>query len=230
MTTPDAALAVEDLKAWYGQARALFGVDLAVRPGQIVGVLGHNGAGKTTLLRSIAGVHRSRSGAIRLRGTDIRARSADAIARSGLSLVREGARVFDSMTVGENLALGRQLARRRRAGPPALDAVLDVFPALRDRLDVKGALLSGGQRQMLSLARALLSRPTVLLLDEPSAGLAPAVAKEVFDAVRTLAGDGVALLLTEQNPHWLRGLADTVYLLESGKVTRGGVLEEVVGG
>jgi branched-chain amino acid transport system ATP-binding protein len=229
MTTRTAALTVTDLKAWYGQARALFGVDLAVRPGQVVGVLGHNGAGKTTLLRSIAGVHRSRSGDVRQFDTDLMPLSADQVARSGLSLVREGAKVFDSMTVAENLALGRQLARRRGAQPPPVESVVDVFPALRDRMSIKGALLSGGQRQMLSLARALLSRPTVLLLDEPSAGLAPVVAREVFNAVRVLAEGGVALLLTEQNSHWLRGIADTVYLLESGRVARSGSLEEVVG-
>lgn len=228
-TTLTGALTVTDLKAWYGQAHALFGVDLAVRSGQVVGVLGHNGAGKTTLLRSIAGIHRSRSGSVRQFDTDLTSLSADRVARAGLSLVREGAKVFESMTVAENLALGAQLARRRGAKPPAVESVFDVFPALRDRMTAKGALLSGGQRQMLSLARALLSRPTVLLLDEPSAGLAPVVAREVFNAVRVLADGGVALLLTEQNSHWLRGLADSVYLLENGRITRFGPLEDVVG-
>lgn len=229
MSARHAPLTVAGLKAWYGQAQALFGVDLTVRAGQIVGVLGHNGAGKTTLLRCIAGAHRSYTGQVWHRDRLLSGLGADLIARAGLSLVREGAQVFDSMTVAENLALGRRLARHRGVPTLPLDSALAVFPALADRLAVKGALLSGGQRQMLALARALLSRPAVLLLDEPSAGLAPVVAAEVFRAVRALADDGVALLLTEQNPHWLRGLAGTVYLLENGQVVRNGPIEEVVG-
>lgn len=223
------SLTVERLAAWYGQARALDDISVRVDDGDIVGVLGRNGAGKTTLLRSIAGLHGRIRGAIHLDGTLITGLRADTIALRSLTLLREGGQLPASLSVIENLLLGQRLARRRGRSARTLDEIWRWFPLLEPLRDRKAGLLSGGQRQALALAVAFVSRPSLLLLDEPSAGLAPSVARELFATIRQLATTGVTVLIVEQYPAWLIGLAARGYLLEVGSVTAEGPLEELVG-
>jgi branched-chain amino acid transport system ATP-binding protein len=213
--TAEAALRVTNMNAWYGQAQALRDVSLTVSTGEIVGILGRNGAGKSTLLRSMARLHRRASGGLQLFGEDVLGLTAEAVASRGLSLVREGAIVFESLTVGEHLQLAQSLAERRgRKGDIA--QVQEWFPVLWERRDVRGGYLSGGQRQMLSLAVAFVSQPRCLLLDEPSAGLAEVVAASLYESIVRIANQDVALLIAEQDGRWLRGLATRVYVLENG--------------
>jgi branched-chain amino acid transport system ATP-binding protein len=222
-------LAVEHLGAWYGQARALDDISVRVDDGEIVGVLGRNGAGKTTLLRSIGGLQGRIDGAIHLDGKRISGLRADTIALRGLTLLREGGQLPVSLTVTQNLRLGQRLARRRGKSPRTLDEMWPWFPLLEPLRDCKAGLLSGGQRQALALAVAFISRPSLLLLDEPSAGLAPPVARELFATIRQLSMTGVTVLIVEQYPAWLLGLAPRGYLLEVGSVTAEGPLEQLIG-
>jgi branched-chain amino acid transport system ATP-binding protein len=209
---------VSGLNAWYGQAQALFEVGLGVDSREIVGVIGRNGAGKSTLLRSIAGAHAQRAGIVRFGGRELSALSAHQITALGISLVREGGRVFTSLTVDQNLRLGQQTARIRRRAPRSLDEIWEWFPVLASIRSRQAGLLSGGQRQALALAIAFVSDPDLLLLDEPSAGLAPSVAFQIFETVRALTKEGMAILVAEQNLAWLIGLAARVYGLETGRV------------
>jgi branched-chain amino acid transport system ATP-binding protein len=209
-------LEVAGLDAWYGQAQVLRGITLSVPDHSVVGLFGHNGAGKTTLLRAIARVHRQCSGRIALDGRDLSSARADQAARAGVRLVREGARVFDVLTVEEQLLLGARLSARPAAA--VLDEVYDRFPVLRTRRRQQGGLLSGGQRQMLALGVALAGDPRCLLLDEPSTGLAPAVVDELYETIRTLAGQGRALLIAEQASDHLPAIAHHSHLLETGEL------------
>lgn len=211
-------LSVRDLKAYYGQARALNGVNIELAERQVVGLLGHNGAGKSTLLRSIGGLHRQVEGEISFHGTDLRSLKAYEVSACGVVLVREGACVFDTLSVKEHLALGRRLGGSGDSAAISEDEVLHLFPMLAERLDMKAGLLSGGQRQMLSLAAAFASGPKCLLLDEPSTGLAAVVVEELFAKLVDLAEHGVALLVAEQNPTWVDAVASANYLLESGQI------------
>ena len=211
-------LDVSGLNAWFGQAQALFDVGLRVDAGEIVGVIGRNGAGKSTLLRSIAGAHGRRAGSVRLGDAELTGLAPHQITALGISLVREGGRVFTSLTVEQNLRLGRQTASIR--GRPARDLV-DIwrwFPVLEAFRSKQAGLLSGGQRQSLALAIAFISDPKLLLLDEPSAGLAPSVAFQIFETIRGLTREGVSILVAEQNLAWLIGVATRVYGLETGRV------------
>jgi branched-chain amino acid transport system ATP-binding protein len=218
----DGGLTVTHLSSWYGQAQALFEVDVRVAEGEVVGVLGRNGAGKSTLLRSIAGVHPRRSGSVRFDGRELIRSDPHRITASGISLVREGGRVFASLTVEQNLRLGQQTARYRGRPARSLDQLFGWFPALDEFRKRQAGLLSGGQRQALALATALASNPSLLLLDEPSAGLAPSVAHQVFETIRSLAADGIAILVAEQNLSWLIGLVARAYELETGRITAEG--------
>ena len=220
-------LSVVELSARYGQAKALDGVCLEVGPGEAVGILGLNGAGKTTLLRSIAGLHRNRSGSILLDGVEASVLRADQIACRGLAFLREGGQLPASLTVAQNLELGRRLARARGRAPQAVDEVLNWFPLLAPLMSRSAGLLSGGQRQALALAMALASRPSLILLDEPSAGLAPPVARELFATIARITASGIPTLIVEQYAAWLQGLVHRVYLLELGKVTAQGSLADV---
>ncbi|MBW0089862.1 ABC transporter ATP-binding protein [Pseudonocardia sp. KRD-184] len=213
-----AAIACAGLTSYYGQAPALRGVDVAVHTDEIVAVLGHNGAGKSTLLRSLARVHRAVDGAVTVSGREVTAEGASSVARLGVSLVREGAPVFGDLTVEENLLLGARLARVRGRQAPDLDEVWTWFAVLGERRSTRAGLLSGGQRQMLAISTALVSRPTVLLVDEPSAGLAPAMAETVFTAIRQLCATGMAVLLAEQNMRWVSDFATRTYHLETGTI------------
>jgi branched-chain amino acid transport system ATP-binding protein len=211
-------LRVAELCAWYGPAQALFDVSFSLRDGDALGILGRNGAGKSTLLRSIARVHRSVSGDIWLGDASIRGRHAYQVARSGLSLVREGAPVFAQSSVAENLKLGARLAAVRGVQPLPEEQVLAMFPALEPLLPRPAGDLSGGQRQMLALSCALISRPALVVLDEPSAGLAPEVARSIQSAISRLRQTGLTVLVSEQNREWLQGVTDSALLLDRGRV------------
>jgi len=215
------ALVVSGLEVRFSAATVLHGVSLEVRPGEIVAVIGANGAGKTTLLKAVAGVLRPSAGRVTADGRELTGRPSWHVARCGIVLVPEGRGIFGDQTVRDNLLLG---ALARSGGQDAasigadLDAALARFPALADKLHRAAATLSGGQQQMLALARGLMARPRVLLLDEPSLGLAPVLAREVFAAIGGLSAEGVTILLVEQMAEQALALADRAYVLERGRI------------
>ncbi|MFZ5875725.1 MAG: ABC transporter ATP-binding protein [Nitrospirota bacterium] len=211
-------LTVEQLRVAYGPIEAVKGIDLAVRAGEIVALIGANGAGKSTTLMTIAGATPASGGAIRFRGDAIHGRAACEVVRRGLALVPEGRRIFRRMTVMENLRTGA-LARRDRARvAESLDRVFGYFPLLRDRRAQLGGTLSGGEQQMLAIGRALMAGPTLLLLDEPSLGLAPLMVERIFEIIRAIHGAGTTMLLVEQNAHTALALADRAYVMETGRI------------
>jgi branched-chain amino acid transport system ATP-binding protein len=228
MTAASPLVAVDDLSAFYGRAQALWNITLQVRAGEGVGVVGRNGAGKSTLLRTIGGVHRSASGSVIVDGQPTLGKPPHHVARHGVSLVREGAPVFTELSVLSNIELGGTLARFRGAEPMSLDDVWAVFPDLEATKSRNAGVLSGGQRQMLALATALMSRPTILLLDEPSAGLAPTAAATAFEAIGRMRSGGLAVLIAEQNRDWLDRVADRTIEIESGHIQAGGGTVETV--
>lgn len=217
MDTP--AISIRGLSAWYGQARALDRVNLDVAPGRIVGLLGRNGAGKSTLLRSIAGLHQERIGEVRYGDFDASRAGAAEIARRGVSFVREGAKLPMSMTVEENLENGQLLAGYRGRRPGDIGEMLERIPILAPLRKRAGGVLSGGQRQALALAVAFISKPTVLLLDEPSGGLSPQTATTVFELIGALAAEsGATVIVVEQNSVWLDRLGATTHILNLGAI------------
>ena len=222
------ALSVSDLSVAYGAAAVLHGVSLEVRTGEIVAVIGGNGAGKTTLLKTVAGVLRPASGRITVAGQAVGGRPSWEVARRGVALVPEGRGIFGDQTVRDNLLLGA-LARPPAHGAIAgdLERALGHFPALRERLDQPAGGLSGGQQQMLAVARGLMARPRFLLLDEPSLGLAPILGREIFAVIARLRDDGVTILLVEQMAAQALALADRAYVLERGRVTLAGPAAEI---
>jgi len=213
-----AVLELRNVDAAYGAIRALHGLSLMLGPGEVVALLGPNGAGKTTTLRVISGLLRPVRGQVLYRGQEITGRPPAAIARMGIIQCPEGRQVFKNLTVQENLILGgyrlRDPARERRR----LEWVLTLFPMLKERLRQPAGLLSGGQQQMLAIARALMADPEVLLLDEPSLGLAPRVVEEVFEALAQLKAHGLTMLIVEQNAEKALALADRAYVLEAGRL------------
>jgi branched-chain amino acid transport system ATP-binding protein len=221
-----ALLEVEGLTAAYGQIRALHGVDLTVGEGQVVALLGPNGAGKTTTLRSICGMVRA-SGRITFRGRDLTGLATEKVTRLGIAHVPEGRGTFPGLTVTENLKLGAY-GRRDSDVRSDIDRWFGIFPRLADRRDQPAGSLSGGEQQMLAVARALLSRPTLLLLDEPSLGLAPLVVREVFEVLdRIRAEQGTGMLLVEQNAALALELADAAYVLAAGRTVLSGPASEI---
>jgi branched-chain amino acid transport system ATP-binding protein len=214
-------LEVHGLHLSYGRIRALQGVSLAVHAGEIVALVGPNGAGKSSLLRTVAGVHRPQHGAVRFLGEPIIGQPIEAIVRRGMVLVPEGRATLRHLTVQENLLLGAYIRRDAEIASD-LERVLARFPPLRPRLAQKAGTLSGGEQQMLAIGRALMARPKLLLLDEPSLGLAPLVVSAIFATVRELRGDGVTILLVEQNARQAIALADRAYILESGSIVLDG--------
>jgi branched-chain amino acid transport system ATP-binding protein len=213
-------LSVRDLVSTYGKIEALRGVSLEVREGSITCVLGPNGAGKTTLMMTIAGVLRPRKGAIEFRGEPIAALSPHAIVARGVALVPENRLVFPHMSVLENLRAGAY--QRRDPYESDLEKMFARFPRLRERAAQNAGTLSGGEQQMLAVARALMSRPKLLLMDEPSLGLAPLIVEEIFRTIAELHRDGTTILLVEQNAHMALKLAQHFYLIEQGRVTFSG--------
>lgn len=215
-------LSVEGVEAFYGRIQALRGVDLIVGSGEIVTLIGANGAGKSTLLMTICGEPRAAAGRIRFDGTDITRLPTFQIVRRGIAQSPEGRRVFPRMTVLENLQLGATTADPARFDDD-LHRVFEMFPILRQRQDQRGGTLSGGEQQMLAIGRAMMSRPRLLLLDEPSLGLAPMIVKRIFEAIRRLnAEDGLAVFLVEQNAYHALRLAHRGYVLANGAVVMSG--------
>ncbi|MBI4636001.1 MAG: ABC transporter ATP-binding protein [Candidatus Rokubacteria bacterium] len=221
-------LEILDLEAAYGDARALSGVTLSVGPGEIVALLGPNGAGKTTLLKSIAGLLRPRAGTIRWEGEDLSAVGAHLIVERGLAMVPEGRRLFVSMTVEENLELGAFAARARDARRASLERVYALFPALRERRRAIVRALSGGQQQMVAVGRALMTNPRLLMLDEPSLGIAPRLVTSILEALVEINRGGVAVFLVEQNVQAALTLAHRGYVLESGRIVGEGTGAELL--
>lgn len=213
------SLVVEELTAHYGPAQALWGISLTVGAGQVAALLGENGAGKTTLLRALARVHRQSAGRVRYGDTDLMKLAAHEVARRGISLVRDGGRVFESLTIEEHLYLAQRLQRSKGRNAATVDQTLEKFPVLARRgRRVKAGYLSGGQRQALCLAMAVGAGASLLLLDEPSAGLAESTAEETFTHIASLAREGVSMLIAEQQPRWLAGWATHTVRLEMGRV------------
>ena len=221
-------LRLQGVTAFYGAIQALRGVDLHVEPGEIVALIGANGAGKSTLMMTICGSPRARAGSIAYDGRDITAEPTHRIMRSGIAQSPEGRRIFGRMTVNENLLMGGQVARM--AGFEQLrEQAFALFPRLKERLGQRAGTLSGGEQQMLAIARALMTRPRLLLLDEPSLGLAPLVARQIFGAIRDLNREtGLTVLLVEQNAHQALRLAHRGYVLVNGAITMAGPGRELL--
>jgi branched-chain amino acid transport system ATP-binding protein len=211
-------LDVENIDAQYGRIRALDGVSLHVHEGEIVTLIGANGAGKTTTLRAISGLIRPTRGAIRFAGEDLLKFTPDAIVRRGVGHSPEGRRVFARMTVRENLDLGAYARNARAEIEADFERVLEIFPRLRERLQQKAGTLSGGEQQMLAIARALMSRPRLLMLDEPSLGLSPILVQTIFGVIREINASGTTILLIEQNARQALSVANRGYVLEVGKI------------
>ncbi len=211
-------LQVERLEVGYGALAALHGVSLMVRPGETVALVGPNGAGKTTLLKAVAGLLVPKAGVIRWEGESLAAAPPHRIVERGVALVPEGRRLFARMTVRENLELGAFLQRAQAEKPARLEQVFQIFPHLKERERQLAGSLSGGEQQMLALGRALMGGPRLLLLDEPSLGLAPRVVEVIFGILSQLHRDGISLFLVEQNVQAALTLAQRAYLLEGGRI------------
>jgi len=223
-------LRIRNLESGYGRLRVLKNISMHVNPGEIVTIIGANGAGKTTLLSTISGLIRATSGEIRFQDQEITRLPASKIPRQGCVMVPEGRQVFASMTVEENLLLGGHSLGR--AGRKDLSALLErqygLFPILRDRRSQFAGTLSGGEQQMLAMARALMSRPSLLMMDEPSTGLAPLIVRDIFQVIVRLRQEGNTVLLVEQNAKAALGIADRGYVLETGKVILQGSAEDLL--
>ncbi|TAK81778.1 MAG: ABC transporter ATP-binding protein [Betaproteobacteria bacterium] len=222
-------LTVSGLDAFYGSSHVLFGIDLGVGAGEVVVLLGRNGAGKTTTLKSVMGVLDSRSGSIRFKGAEIGALESDEICRRGMGYVPEDCRVFRGLSVLENLEAGRRAPRHGAAGAEAWDEerIFQLFPDLRTFQSRRADSLSGGQQRMLAIARTLMGNPSLLLLDEPSEGLAPLVVQDILEQLRKLKQTGVTILLSEQNLKFSLQLADRVYIIEKGTIKYEGTAQSL---
>jgi branched-chain amino acid transport system ATP-binding protein len=215
-------LTLEDIHTYYGDSHVLHGVSLEVRPGELVCLMGRNGAGKTTTIRSIIGFNRPRSGRVIVNGRDVTGVPAHKIAQSGVGLVPQGRHIFSDLTVKENLVFAQ-----KEKGPWDLDKIYNLFPRLQERQQNRGNALSGGEQQMLAIGRALLMNPTLLLLDEPSEGLAPMVVREIGQIIGGLRQTGMAILLAEQNLKLAFSLGDRCYILSKGEVVAQGDTESL---
>jgi len=221
-------LQVLDLRVHYGAVEALRGVSLEVPDGQVVALIGANGAGKTTTLRAISRMLRPSGGSVHFHGEDLARLSSHEVVARGLAHAPEGRGIFLNLTVRENLELGAYLRRDRDGIAADLARSFDLFPILRDRQGQVGGTLSGGEQQMLAVARALMSRPRLLLLDEPSLGLAPQVVERIFQVLAEVSRGGVSLLLVEQNAHKALQIAHRAYVLETGQVVMQGTGRELL--
>ena len=212
-------LSTHNLTAFYGDFQALFGIDLEVGAGEIVAIIGANGAGKSTLLKAITGLVPTRSEAVRFEGQSIGGRAAHQILSLGVAMVPEGRRLFSSLTVQENLLLGRY---RKRAGPWTLERVCELFPVLGERRHAPSTSLSGGQQQMVAIGRALMANPKLLICDEMSLGLAPVVIKTIYDSLPAIVADGITLVIVEQDVGLVMRVSHRLYCLQEGRVSLAG--------
>ena len=221
-------LKINDLRVNYGGIEAVKGISLDVPEGKIVTLIGANGAGKSTTLRSIAGLVKPASGRIYLQAEDLTALSPDRIVSKGITLVPEGRRVFPDLTVLENLKIGAYLRNDKEGLEHDLEWVYDLFPRLKERSWQAAGTLSGGEQQMLAVGRALMSRPKIMMMDEPSLGLAPIIVREIFDIIKEVNRQGVTILLIEQNANMALKVADVAYVLETGRITLTGSGQELL--
>lgn len=220
-------LKVEDINVFYGAIHAIKGISLEVNDGEIVALIGSNGAGKSTTMRTISGLMRPKTGKITMDGVDLTNVPAHKIVGMGLCQVPEGRHVFANMTVLENLELGAYLRSDKDGIAKDMAEVFEKFPRLKERKDQVAGTLSGGEQQMLAMGRALMSRPKILLLDEPSMGLAPLLVKEIFNIIKEINASGTTILLVEQNANMALSIADKAYVLETGRITLSGTAEEL---
>ncbi|MGH3329201.1 MAG: ABC transporter ATP-binding protein [Streptomycetales bacterium] len=222
------SLQVSGLRSGYGRLEVLHGLDLRVDGGELVSVIGANGAGKTTLLRTVSGLLTPTHGQLLLAGRDVTGLPAEKLAAAGLAHVPEGRLVFPTLSVGDNLVLGGYASRRRAPGVE-LDRVLELFPRLTKRLRQPAGTLSGGEQQMLAIGRGLMARPSVLVLDEPSLGLAPRAVSEIFATLAGLPAEGLTILLVEQNARAALTISDRLYVMDRGSVPMEGTPSELAG-
>lgn len=220
-------LEIKDLNVHYGVIHALKDVNLVVNDGEIVSLIGANGAGKTTLLHAISGILKTTSGSIMLNGIELNKKSAKDIVINGITQVPEGRRIFSGMSVYENLMMGAYLRKDKDGIKEDLEMVYQRFPILKERSNQDASTLSGGEQQMLAMGRALMARPKILLLDEPSMGLAPILVKEIFKIIKDIHAQGTTVLLVEQNARMALSIADRAYVLETGKIVLTGTGEEL---
>ena len=219
-------LTVSDLTVHYGGIEAVKGISLEVMEGEIVTLIGANGAGKSSTLRSIAGLVKPAGGTITFRGDNITGRDSAVIVKKGITLVPEGRRIFPDLTVLENLKVGAYLRRDEIAGD--IQWVYELFPRLKERSWQAGGTLSGGEQQMLAVGRALMARPKLIMMDEPSLGLAPLVVRDIFSIIRQINRQGVTILLIEQNANMALKVADKAYVMETGRITMSGTGRELL--
>ena len=220
-------LEIRDLDAFYGDAQALWSIDLDVAAGEIVSIVGPNGAGKSTLVNAIAGIHRAVTGRIRLNEVELTGVVAHRVCEHGVAVVPEGRRVFPAMSVRDNLCLGAYRRQARSSYQEGLAEVHGLFPVLADRSNQLAATLSGGEQQMLAIGRALMARPQLLILDEPSLGLAPVIVDEVFDVISSINDTGVSVLLVEQDVERALEASGRAYLLTEGRIVTHGTAAEL---
>ena len=229
--TSDSLLEAKSLAAWYGAAQILFDVDLQVRRGEVVALMGRNGAGKSTTLKTLMGMVPRRQGAVRFMGRDVSRAEPHDCARLGLGFVPEDRRIFTDLTVMENLEVGRQAARRWPDGAAAPQwapaALFKLFPNLGEMPDRPGGQMSGGEQQMLTVARTLMGNPYLVLLDEPSEGVAPVIVEQMAQMILELKSQGVSILLSEQNMHFAELVSDRAYVLEKGQIRYAGSMAEL---
>ena len=222
----DVILSIRDLRVNYGGIEAVKGISFDVREGEIVTLIGANGAGKSSTLRTIAGLVKPAGGTISFHGDNITGRDATTIVKKGVTLVPEGRRIFPDLTVLENLKVGAYLRSDDISGD--IEWVYELFPRLKERSWQAGGTLSGGEQQMLAVGRALMARPKLIMMDEPSLGLAPLVVRDIFDIIRQINQQGVTILLNEQNANMALKVADSAYVMETGRITLSGTGKELL--
>ena len=221
-------LNVSDLDLYYGDAQALDGVTLQVAAGQTTAIVGANGAGKTSLIRAIAGILKPARGSIRFKDREIAGLPSHVVCDLGIGQVAEGRQIFPTLSVRENLEMGAVIPRARSSARQTYDRVLELFPRLRERLDQAAGTLSGGEQQMLAIGRCLMGRPDLIMFDEPSLGLSPALVQELFRIIRSLAAEGMTIILVEQNVAASLRIAQSAYVLENGRVVLSGTGEALL--
>jgi branched-chain amino acid transport system ATP-binding protein len=220
-------LQLQDVDTYYGAVQALRGVNIDIYPGEMVSLLGGNASGKSTTLKTILGIVKPSSGAVRFMGEDISDLSTTEIVSRGVSIVPENRRIFSRMTVRENLEMGAYLRDDRSGIETDVDRIFELFPRLKERIDQLGGTLSGGEQQMLAMGRALMSQPKLLLMDEPSMGLAPILVERIFEIILTIKNQGVTTFIVEQNANMALSIADRGYVLQTGEVVLAGQADDL---